>query len=82
MKKVGLIRKVDELGRIVLPIEMRRVLDIKEKDQLEISHSGDAIVIRKYKPFCIFCGSEDISINYKGNNICQSCRDELVDTAK
>lgn len=82
MKNVGLIRKVDELGRIVLPIEMRRVLDIKEKDQLEISHSGDAIIIRKYKPYCIFCGSEDITINYKGNNICKGCYNELINAEK
>lgn len=77
MKNVGLIRKVDELGRIVLPIEMRRVLDIKEKDQLEILNSGDAIIIRKYKPYCIFCGSEDIKLNYKDNNICKNCYNEL-----
>lgn len=82
MKKVGLIRRVDELGRIVIPIEMRRVLEIKEKDQLEISHSGDTIIIRKYKPYCIFCGNEDITINYKGNNICKSCYDELINVAK
>ena len=55
MKSTGIVRKVDELGRIVLPIEMRRTLDIAEKDALEIYVEGDSIILRKYQPACIFC---------------------------
>ncbi len=55
MKSTGIVRKVDELGRIVLPIEMRRTLDIAEKDALEIYVDGASVILKKYKPSCIFC---------------------------
>ena len=55
MKSTGIVRKVDELGRIVLPIEMRRTLDIAEKDALEIYVEGSSVILKKYKPSCIFC---------------------------
>ena len=55
MKSTGIVRKVDELGRIVLPIEMRRTLDIGEKDSLEIYVEGASIILKKYKPSCAFC---------------------------
>ena len=55
MKSTGIVRKVDELGRIVLPIELRRTLDIAEKDSLEIYVDDDSIILRKYQPACIFC---------------------------
>lgn len=64
---------MDELGRIVLPIELRRTLDIAEKDALEIYVEGASIILRKYQPSCIFCGDAKNVINYKGKNICQSC---------
>ena len=57
MKSTGIIRKVDDLGRIVLPIELRRVLDIAERDELEIFMENDRIILQKYEPACIFCGS-------------------------
>ena len=77
MKSIGIVRKVDELGRIVLPIELRRTLDIAEKDPLEIYVDGSAIVLKKYRPTCIFCdGSKDV-INFKGKNICPKCLKEL-----
>ena len=57
MKSTGIIRKVDDLGRIVLPIELRRMLDIAERDELEIYVENDHIVLSKYEPACIFCGS-------------------------
>ena len=77
MKSTGIVRKVDELGRIVLPIELRRTLDIGEKDALEIYVEGSAIVLRKYRPTCIFCDSaRDISV-FKGKNICPRCLREL-----
>ena len=77
MKSTGIVRKVDELGRIVLPIELRRTLDIGEKDALEIYADGASIVLKKYESACVFCGStRDISA-YKGKNICEACRREL-----
>ncbi len=73
MKSTGIIRKVDELGRIVIPIELRRVLDIAERDELEIFMESDRIILQKYEPTCIFCASAQGLISYKGKNICQSC---------
>ena len=58
MKSTGIVRKVDELGRIVLPVELRRTMDIAEKDPLEIYVDGNSIVLRKYRPSCIFCDSK------------------------
>lgn len=77
MKSTGVVRKVDELGRIVLPIELRRTLDIAEKDALEIFVDGDKIILRKYEPACIFCGNAKDVIYYKGKNICKDCMEEL-----
>ena len=77
MKETGMIRRVDELGRIVLPIEMRRVLNINVKDALDISRDGDAIVLRKYTPNCVFCGGDKIAAELNGNNICVDCLEKL-----
>lgn len=77
MKSTGIVRKVDELGRIVLPIELRRTLDITERDALEIYVDGTSIVLRKYQPSCIFCGNAKNVINYKNKNICPSCLKQL-----
>ena len=73
MKSTGIIRKVDDLGRIVLPIELRRVLDIAERDELEIFMENDRIILQKYEPACIFCGSSRNLITYENKNVCQSC---------
>ena len=73
MKSTGIVRKVDELGRIVLPIELRRTLDISERDSLEIYVDGSAIVLRKYQPACIFCDDAKNVVNYKGKNVCPNC---------
>lgn len=77
MKATGIVRKVDELGRIVLPIEMRRTLDIAEKDALEIYVEGSAVILRKYRPSCIFCDTTKDVVVYKGKNICPNCLKEL-----
>lgn len=77
MKSTGIVRKVDELGRIVLPIELRRTLDIMEKDALEIYVDGSAVVLKKYEPTCIFCDDAKSVINYKGKNVCRNCMKEL-----
>lgn len=77
MKSTGIVRKVDELGRIVLPIELRRTLDIGEKDALEIYVEGSAIVLKKYRPTCVFCDSvKGVSV-FKGKNICAKCLQDL-----
>ena len=73
MKSTGIIRKVDELGRIVIPIELRRVLDIEERDELEIFMENDKIVLQKYEPSCVFCSSSLGLISYRGKNVCQEC---------
>lgn len=73
MKSTGIIRKVDELGRIVLPIELRRTLDIAERDELEIYMENDRIVLQKYEPSCVFCSSSEGLVNYRGKNICRHC---------
>ena len=73
MKSTGIVRKVDELGRIVLPIELRRTLDIAEKDSMEIYIEGDAIILRKYQPACIFCDSAKDTVSYRGKNVCSDC---------
>ncbi|SHG41817.1 transcriptional regulator, AbrB family [Thermosyntropha lipolytica DSM 11003] len=77
MKSTGVVRKVDELGRIVIPIELRRTMGIEEKDALEIYVDGDKIILKKYEPACIFCGNAEEVINYKGKNLCRNCLTEL-----
>ena len=77
MKSTGIVRKVDELGRIVLPIELRRTLEIAERDSLEIYVEGSTIILKKYEPACIFCGDAKDVVNYKGRIICRTCLDEM-----
>ncbi|MGI6603684.1 MAG: AbrB/MazE/SpoVT family DNA-binding domain-containing protein [Firmicutes bacterium] len=73
IKSTGIVRKVDELGRVVIPIELRRTLDIAERDALEIYVDADKIILRKYEPACVFCGNAEDVITFRGKNICQSC---------
>ena len=77
MKSTGLVRKVDPLGRIVIPMELRKILGIKESNPMEIYTEGDQIILKKYEPSCIFCGEGKDVINYKGKNICKHCLDEI-----
>ena len=77
MKSTGIVRKVNELGRIVLPIELRRTLDIAEKDCLEIYMDGESIVLKKYQPACIFCDEADGITVFHGKNICAGCMKAL-----
>lgn len=77
MKSTGIVRKVDELGRIVIPKELRRTLNIEEGDGLEIYTEGEQIILKKYAPACIFCKEAKEVINYKGKNICKICLKEL-----
>lgn len=73
MKATGIVRKVDELGRIVLPIELRRNLGIEIRDPLEIYVDEDTILLKKYSPLCILCGESEDLVEYKGKKICREC---------
>jgi len=78
MRTTGIIRGIDEVGRIVIPKEYRRMLKVNDKeDSLEISMEGDRIVLRKHMPACTFCGSADGMIEYSGYKICRNCVDNL-----
>lgn len=77
MKSTGIVRRIDDLGRIVLPAELRRTLGMEERETLEIFVEGNAIVLRKYRPSCLFCDSmRDVS-SFKGKNICSRCLRQL-----
>ncbi len=77
MKSTGMVRKVDELGRVVIPIELRRNLDINVKDALEIFVHGDQIVMQKFETSCIFCNSTEQVGSFKGKLVCADCLKEL-----
>ena len=78
MKSTGIVRRIDELGRIVLPIELRNKMDIKTKDSVEIFVDEDKIVLKKYTPACVFCGSADDVVSYNNKLICRKCIEELT----
>ncbi|WNS46939.1 AbrB/MazE/SpoVT family DNA-binding domain-containing protein [Paenibacillus sp. MMS20-IR301] len=78
MKATGIVRKVDELGRIVIPIELRRTMGIDIKDPLEIFVDGEKIILRKYEPTCIFSGSAENLINFRGKMVSKDVLDELI----
>ena len=80
MKSTGIVRKVDNLGRIVLPVELRRTLGIDIHSDVEIYVDGDQVILKKYLPCCIFCGDADDVIMYKDKRICRSCLEELKKT--
>ena len=77
MKTTGIVRQMDSLGRIVLPIELRRTLDIAQKDSLEIYVEGNQIILKKYEPTCIFCENSRDIVSFKGKNVCPACLKEL-----
>jgi len=81
MKSTGIVRKVDELGRVVLPIELRRTLGIEEKDALEIYVDREKIILKKYEPACVFCGNAEEVQNFKGKNICRECLTDMANQA-
>ena len=77
MKSTGMVRQLDTLGRIVIPVELRCTMDLSIKDTLEIFVDGDQIVLKKYHPACIFCNDARDVVPYKGKLICKRCLDEL-----
>lgn len=82
MKATGIVRKVDELGRIVIPIELRNKLDIAIKDPIEIFVEGSSIILKKYEPNCIFCGNSKELSTYKDKLVCSKCLAKLSDLNK
>lgn len=77
MKSTGIIRRVDELGRVVIPIELRNKFGIAEKDPIEIFVDGSNIVLKKFEPNCIFCGSSKKLSEYKDKLVCDKCLERL-----
>ena len=77
MKSTGVVRQLDTLGRIVLPIELRRTMDIGVKDMLEIFVEDDQIILKKYHPSCVFCSDARDVVPYKGKLVCKNCLTEL-----
>ena len=82
MKSTGIVRKMDELGRIVIPMEIRNTFNINSKDPLEIFVDEDKIILRKYQPACVFCGSTDENVNFTDKRICTSCAKKLGEMVK
>ncbi len=77
MKSTGIIRRVDELGRLVIPIELRNKFGIYEKDPIEIFVDGSSIILKKYEPNCIFCGSTKKLVTYNDKLVCNKCADKI-----
>ncbi|HOV70110.1 MAG TPA: AbrB/MazE/SpoVT family DNA-binding domain-containing protein [Clostridia bacterium] len=82
MKSTGIVRRVDELGRVVIPMELRRTLNIDLRDSMEIFVNGDQIILKKYQPSCIFCENVDDVIIFQGKNICRECLEKLAKEVK
>lgn len=77
MKSTGIIRRMDELGRVVIPIEIRNQFNIVEKDPIEIYVDGSSIVLKKFEPNCIFCGNTKKLLTYHDKLICESCSNKI-----
>ena len=77
MKSTGVVRKIDELGRIVLPSEIRRVFGIREGDELDISVDGERVILQKRQDICLFCGAENPSVTYRERRVCENCAGEV-----
>ena len=73
MRKTGIVRKVDELGRVVLPVELRQTMGIETDTQLSVRRDGQTIVIKKVEVLCVFCGNKGKLKEYKGKKICAEC---------
>lgn len=77
MKSTGVVRRIDDLGRIVLPIEIRKNLNIGNRDAVEIFIDEDKVILKKYEPACIFCDNADDVILYRNKLVCRECVDKL-----
>lgn len=79
MKATGIVRPIDSLGRVVIPKELRKVFQISSKDSLEIFVEDDSIILKKYEPACMFCGSGGNLVTYENRTICEKCVDKIND---
>lgn len=77
IKSTGIVRKMDELGRVVIPMELRNQFKIVEKDPIEIFVDGSSIILRKYEPNCIFCGNTKNLYEFKDKLICNKCAEKI-----
>lgn len=77
MKSTGIIRRMDELGRVVIPIEIRNQFNIVEKDPIEIYVDGSSIVLKKFEPNCIFCGNTKNLLEYHNKLVCKDCSEKI-----
>lgn len=82
MKATGIVRRVDELGRVVIPIELRNKFDIQVKDPIEIFVDGTSIVLKKYEPNCIFCGNSKNLISHNDKLVCSKCAEKIAKKAE
>ncbi len=77
MKSTGIVRKIDDLGRMVIPIELRKTMNIDRKDPMEIYVDNEKIILKKYEPACIFCGNAENTFDFKGKTICSDCANSM-----
>lgn len=77
MKSTGIVRRVDELGRVVIPIELRNKFNIQLKDPIEIYVDGSSIILKKFEQNCIFCGNTKNLVQYKDKLICEKCSQKI-----
>ncbi len=77
MKSTGIVRKIDDLGRMVIPIELRKTMNIDRKDPMEIYVDNEKIILKKYEPACIFCGNAENTFDFKGKTICNECAEDM-----
>jgi AbrB family transcriptional regulator, transcriptional pleiotropic regulator of transition state genes len=77
MKPAGVVRKVDQLGRIVLPKSLRKRYQMNEGDPVEILVQGDHIILERYRPRCVFCSSMEGIVDFKEKQICSDCLREM-----
>ncbi|MEJ6950050.1 AbrB/MazE/SpoVT family DNA-binding domain-containing protein [Natronospora cellulosivora (SeqCode)] len=78
MKSTGIVRKIDDLGRMVIPIELRKTMNIDKKDPMEIYVDEEKIILKKYEPACIFCGNADATFEFEGKTVCKDCSDKMA----
>ncbi|MFW5962514.1 MAG: AbrB/MazE/SpoVT family DNA-binding domain-containing protein [bacterium] len=77
MKSTGIVRKIDDLGRLVIPKELRETMNIAKKDPMEVFVEEDKIILSKYEPACIFCGEAGDIIEFKNKNVCPACIEKI-----
>jgi transcriptional pleiotropic regulator of transition state genes len=82
MKSTGIVRKIDNLGRMVIPIELRKTMNISKKDPMEIFVDGNKIILKKYEPGCEYCGSMEDLIEFEDRHICKECIEKMKKKAE